>query len=204
MAGHASSSDRPPTKGEGFDRPNQRISRRRKARRETFSEVMAIAHDLEFSVARGTSTNDALQECLDRVVALFRAAAAHVDELDDDELFEMQPGPGGSVITIPNRWITLETEMRKEVEALATRMTSLGIAERKVRVEEAQALLMVAAIRDAALSIGMPHDQVRLLGAALRDRLDASHAELSPDPNHPRSSALRLSQSASTHQRAQS
>lgn len=66
----------------------------------------------------------------------------------------------------------MEREARQEVEKLASMMTQLGIAERVVRVQEAQAVLVVAAIREAAIETGLSQDQVRRLGEAIRGRLD--------------------------------
>lgn len=71
----------------------------------------------------------------------------------------------------------MEREARIEVEKLASMMTQLGIAERVVRVQEAQATLVIAAVREAAIDAGLSHDQVRSLGASLRDRLDTARVK---------------------------
>jgi hypothetical protein len=138
------------------------------------------------------STADALQQCLDRAVALWRFAAAQVDALtmlqsdmpDPDaaeEFWEVETGPNGATTVVPNRWYRMETDARAEVERLAGMMTQLGIAERTVKIEEAKAVLMVAAIRDAALAAGIPPDSVRELGIQLRARLEDARGHVETD-----------------------
>lgn len=203
MAGHNRSS-RP--------RPNQRTTTKRLARTEAFSELLATAagQDLFHQIRTGVSTADALQMCLDRAVAIWQFCADQSNKqalsvTDDGEVvgfFEIQIGPGGALTTIPNRWVGYEREARQDIERLASTMTSLGIAERTVRVAEAQATLLAASVREAAIDAGIPPEQVRLLGEALRTRLETATADVSPSPPRPRhetaqSPATLLSASAS-------
>jgi hypothetical protein len=179
MAGHSSTK----SKGEGSKPPpNQRTTRKKAARREAFRELMDHAAIADIKIRLGVSTADALQECLDRAVTIFRMAAAKVDELPEDEMFEVEVGPNGATSLVPNRWRIMEDAARVEIERLAAVMTGLGIAERRVRIEEAMAQMLVAQIRDAALAVGIPHDQVRALGAALRDRVAEASTEVEPSP----------------------
>lgn len=89
----------------------------------------------------------------------------------DDPMFEVTPNPQGPDLITRHRYSLMEEEARREIEKLAAMMTQLGIAERVVRVEEAKAALMVAAVREAAIAAGIPPDMVRSLGAALRERV---------------------------------
>jgi hypothetical protein len=158
--------------------------RRSKERSRIFRELVHVAAEQGASIHLGISTADALQECLDRAVALLRFASNQIDNLlidapddlanlgyEEDPLFEVITNPQGPDTLLPHRYLKMEEEARREVEKLAAMMTQLGIAERVVRVEEAKAALIVAAIRESALEAGISHDQVRLLGAALRRRL---------------------------------
>lgn len=155
------------------------------------AELLAISNEMGAPIHTGMTTAQALQSCLDRVVALYWFAARKVDELssslgedgevDDDEFWEVRTGPNGALSVVPNRWITYETEMRKEVEHLAGLMTQLGIAERSVRIQEAQAVMMIGAIRDAAVEAGIPAEQVRLLGEGIRARIADASASINPE-----------------------
>jgi hypothetical protein len=181
----ASTSSSKGTKGEGSKPRNQRTTRKAAARRDAFRKLMDHAATAGVSIRLGISTADALQECLDRAVALFRTAAAEVDRIPIDDLFITEISSNGSTRTVPSPWLVMEDAARKEIESLASSMTGLGIAERKVRIEEAQAQLLVASIRDAAISVGIPHDQVRALGAALRQRVEEATTDIAPRPNTP-------------------
>ena len=176
MPGRNSSA--PGSKGRGT---TTRTSRKRAARQRAFRELLEHASGAGINISLGISTADALQECLDRAVALFRFAASKVDELPEDDIFEIQVGPNGATSIVPNRWRIFEDAARAEIERLAATMTGLGIAERKVRIEEAQAALLVASIRDAAVEAGISHDQVRLLGEALRRRVEKP-IDVAPSP----------------------
>lgn len=163
-------------------------SRKSQTRSRIFRELVHIAAEQGHSIPLGVTTADALQECLDRAVALYRFAADQVDNLSTDlpegeehlsnlptsadPLFEVISNPQGPDVIQPHRYVLMEREARQEVEKLASMMTQLGIAERVVRVQEAQAVLVVAAIREAAIETGLSQDQVRRLGEAIRGRLD--------------------------------
>lgn len=155
------------------------------------------------------TTSQALQECLDRAVGLWRFADDQLDKVtitsadaDPDApfegFFEELPGPGGSVTVVPNRWYTLSKEARKDVEHLAGMMTQLGIAERHVRVEEARAVLVISAIKEAAMDAGLSNDQVKLLGASLRDKLDGASTDSPIRADGAKSVAVSRSQQRNT------
>ena len=167
--------------------------RRSEARRRLFRQAIQMAAEQGATIELGTTTADALQQCLDRAVALLRFAGQQVDgitlpdgyDLDDplassladlpahqDPYFEVTHNEQGPDIVRPHRWVAMEREARLEVEKLAAMMVQLGVAERVVRVEEAKAALMVAAVREAAMDAGIPPDQIRALGAALRARVE--------------------------------
>ncbi len=165
----------------------ERARAKSKQRSAVFRDLLEIADAQGIYVRTGTSTGDALQRCLDRAVALWEFAATQTDSfaLDSDTsdedgggFFEIQLLPGGASEWIPNKWYRVEREARQDIERLAGMMTQLGIAERHVRIQEAQAALMVAHIREAAIETGLDPDQVRLLGEALRRRVAGAVVEV--------------------------
>jgi hypothetical protein len=148
-----------------------------------------MAVEAGFPRPLNVTTGQALQEALDRAVQLWRFADSQLDLVDmeiDEEtgealgFFEELPGPGGSVVVQPNRWYELAMTARRDVEKLAGMMTQLGIAERHVKVEEARAVLVIAAIKEAAMEAGLDNDTIKLLGEKLRSKLDEAHSD-SPD-----------------------
>lgn len=182
-------------RGPGLDKvpPSPASHRRSAARRKVWRELIHIAAAQGATIEMGITTAQALQECLDRAVALMRFAAQQVDNLswpsnydpddpdslslgdlppEEDPMWEVTINEQGPNLIRPHRYVTMEREARLEVEKLAAMMTQLGVAERVVRVEEAKAALMVAAVREAALHAGFDHDQIRRLGSALRERVE--------------------------------
>lgn len=121
------------------------------------------------SVPLGANPIDVLQEVIDGAVADLRFAQEQVDRLGVDEVFR-QTAQG----TVPNEWIRLRDVYRDEVERVANNLVRNGIAERIVNIKAAEAALMVQAVQAAAIDAGIPPEQVRVLGAALRERLDQS------------------------------
>lgn len=171
--------------GKGKAAPSHRKT---EVRSRIFRELVHIAAEQGHTIPLGVSTADALQECLDRAVALYRFAASQVDAIHrpdssdtealsnlpiaEDPLFVVIPNPQGPDVIVPHRYLQMEREARQEVEKLAAMMTQLGIAERVVRVREAEAALLVGAIREAAIDAGLDNDTVRRLGEALRQRVE--------------------------------
>jgi hypothetical protein len=114
---------------------------------------------------------EVLQEILDGAVSDLRFAQSKVDALPDDEVFRATAQG-----VLPNEWIRLRDRYRDELERMTNNMVRAGIADRAVKVSEARAALMVAAVQDAALEAGISGDQVRALGVALRRRVEEQRA----------------------------
>lgn len=80
----------------------------------------------------------AMQFCLDRSVHMLRNAMEGVSDLKPDEVWR-----DTMVGRIPNEWIRLEEDLRKEVTALAARMIDLDLEGRRVALSEAMATILV-------------------------------------------------------------
>jgi hypothetical protein len=135
-----------------------------KKRRAVYAELRDAAVRYEIKV-NGTDPIEALQMCLDRAVEHWRVAMAAVDKIEEGNLFEDTING-----KMPHHWFRLENQLRQEVTRLSAAMINLGIAERQVRVQEAQAMLLAKMVRDAAVEAGLPQEQVRALGRALREQ----------------------------------
>lgn len=152
---------------------NQRTRRTRARKSAAYKDLMVRASEQGVTRKAGQTAADVLQEVLDRAVGGMRYAASEVDKLTPEKFWVTKTDAQGNVLTEPNKWYQLEQACRAEVQSLAGLMSELGIAERAVRVEEAKAALMIAAVRDAAREAGLNAGQVRALGSALRSRLEA-------------------------------
>lgn len=113
------------------------------------------------------TSQEALQETLDGMVQDLRFTQRQCDAL------EMGEGEGKywrdtMVGKIPNEWIRLRNDLRQQVAHLSLSLEAKGIAERGVRVKEAQAVLMAGMVRTAAERAGLTPQQVAALGTELR------------------------------------
>lgn len=117
---------------------------------------------------------DVLQELLDRSTGNWRWAAGQLDLVSAADFWVQKIDAQGNVLVEPNKWYQLERAAASEVERLAGMMAQLGIDERLVKVEEARAVLLISAVREAAREAGISANQVRALGSALRSRLEAA------------------------------
>lgn len=112
------------------------------------------------------SPAEALQWLVNRVVDQLKHAAHEADSLAVEEMEIMGPfGP------IPNVWIRLEADLRKELAGLAINMERVGLAERLVSLQEARAALIVQALTAAAEECGIPRSQLRSIAPAFRRHL---------------------------------
>lgn len=105
-----------------------------------------------------------LEKILDVRISELNAAQEVVDTLQPDEYFrETMVGP------IPNEWIRLRNEYRQQAETMLFKLVNAGIADRAVKVKEAQAVLLAQQVRAAAERAGLKPEQVQALGRELRD-----------------------------------
>lgn len=154
------------------DKPRKSPAARRRERKRLTNRALHVAQKeglIRLTGAEGRAKVDpvdALQLSLDRGVAMLGVLMEMVDDLTVEELFISTPfGP------VTNAYVEAEAKLRKEVHHMAARMVDIGIADRAVRVREAQAMLIVRALTEAAREAGIPRDKVRALGPALRNHL---------------------------------
>ena len=89
-----------------------------------------------------------------------------MDQLDEGDIFVQTAfGP------MENEWMRLESRFAQELTSLCVNIERVGLQERMVRIEEGKAALLVRALTEAAREAGIPRDQVRKLGPALRTQL---------------------------------
>ena len=89
-----------------------------------------------------------------------------MDQLDEGDIFVQTAfGP------MENEWMRLESRFAQELTSLCVNIERVGLQERMVRIEEGKAALLVRALTEAAREAGIPRDQVRKLGPALRAQL---------------------------------
>jgi len=115
----------------------QRKQQKRNANRKALRKARNLAL-VRGEVETGIDPSEAMQFCLDRTVHMLRNAIEGVSNLKSDEVWV-----DTMVGRIPNEWIRLEEDLRKETTALAARMIDLDLEGRRVAVTEALATILV-------------------------------------------------------------
>lgn len=113
-----------------------RQRRRRNEQRKLLREARRITGMTAVDLGR-IDPVDAIQGVLDRAYAQLVVASTEVDNLEASELWR-----DTMVGRVPNEWIRLETELRREVGNVARSMLQLDIDDRKAHAAE----LIAAAI----------------------------------------------------------
>lgn len=152
---------------------SQAARNRSKENKKAYGELVRLAAEnkIDYPVNK-VAAIDVLQELLDRCTGNWRWAAGQLDLVPPGQFWVQKIDAQGNVLVEPCKWYQLERAAASEVERLAGMVVQLGIDERLVKVEEAKAVLLISAVRDAAREAGIPANQVRALGSALRDKLE--------------------------------
>jgi FMN phosphatase YigB (HAD superfamily) len=124
-------------------------------------------------IAPELTTGELLAWALRRVHAGMLWAAQQAEAVPEDKFWVEYLDGQGNVRVEPNKWFLLERSMRDEAVKLAARMVDLGLAERMVQVEEAHAVMVASAMREACEAAGVPPEQVVRVGEELRRLLEA-------------------------------
>jgi hypothetical protein len=69
---------------------------------------------------------------------------------------------------MPNEWIRLRDDYRRELQLMAGSMIARGIAEKAVNVRAAQTALMATMVKEAMVRAGLPQAAVSRVGDELR------------------------------------
>lgn len=144
---------------------------RRRPNVKRLAEARAAVETRRSATRLNAQPADALQECIDGLVADIRLAQKMVDRLPESELWR-----DTMVGKIPHEWIRLRDDYRSQLSHLAMAMEAKGIAERRVRVDEARAVLMAQMVRTAAERAGLNGNQIKALGSALRELAQEAQA----------------------------
>lgn len=137
--------------------------RPRNAERKRLREARTVTASRRSSGRLDVASHEALQEVLDGLVQDLRFTQKMCDGIPHDKFWR-----DTMVGRIPNEWVRLRDHYREQVGHLALSIEAKGLAERSVRVKEAQAVMMAQMIREAAERAGLEPAQVNRLGDELR------------------------------------
>jgi hypothetical protein len=112
------------------------VSRRNK---KLFGEIQHMRATKDIALPPSKSMEEMLDEVRRRAYALWRYAAYEVDQLHPDDFWVQKFDAQGNILVEPHKWIQYEEACRAELEELGLKLIGLGLEERRVRIEEAEA-----------------------------------------------------------------
>jgi hypothetical protein len=141
--------------------------------RRLLAEARAVTSGRRSAARLDADPVEALQEVLDGMVADLRFSQKMVDGLSEDDLWRItyQRDLDGSLVEtgrMPNEWIRLRDDYRRELQLMAGSMIARGIAEKAVNVRAAQTALMATMVKEAMVRAGLPRAAVARVGDELR------------------------------------
>lgn len=118
---------------------------KRKAKRNAHRKALRLVRNLALTTGTPGENVDpanAMQYVLDRATHMLMNAVKGVEDLEADEIWR-----DTMVGRIPNEWIRLEDDLRKEVWGLAGKMIALDLDDRKARAAEIMAAILAPVLK---------------------------------------------------------
>jgi homospermidine synthase len=140
---------------------------KRDQRKRLLHEAMEEVGDLVAVPSRGIDPAIAIQDVLDSLVALYRYATAKVAFLAEDEYF-VDTIAGA----VPSKWIREQERLGMQIVHVAAKAAGMGLAERAVRIQEAQAAMFAVVLEEALKQQKLDFDQRRAIMAGVAEGLD--------------------------------
>ena len=116
-----------------------------------------------------------------RTADMLRFIMSQVDDLkpgnpqlnsaDVDHQWVASMDAQGNVVFEPHYAVQMEAQLRKELFDMATKAQAVGLASRRVQIQEAQMMIMGRALGEAADKAGLSETQKALLVEGLRTSL---------------------------------
>lgn len=141
--------------------------RSRVPRRRMLAEVRQEAKEFSDSLRRNIDPGEAVQEILDQIHAAWQYATMKVALLDEDDYFQTSMG-----VEVPNVWIREQERLGMQAVHVAAKASAMGLAERQVQIQEAQAALFQTVVEAALVKAGLPLDQRQNVHQAIATGLE--------------------------------
>lgn len=135
-------------------------------RRRLLVQVRQEAAEFATGLKRGQDPADAIQQVLDNMMSAYEYATQQMMELPVNEYFV--PTLGGMRL---HHWIVEQERLGLQLTHIASKAAALGLAERTVRVHEAQAALFAQVVEKVLTAAGMPLEERRVLHAAIAEEM---------------------------------
>lgn len=126
----------------------------RMKRRKMLVEIRQEAAEFSQGLKRDIDPADAVQQVLDNIMSAYQYATMKVMELPEDEYWV--DTLGGKVV---NEWLREQERLGLQAVHIAGKASSMGLAERQVRLQEAQAAIFASIVDEALKALGLGTEQ---------------------------------------------
>lgn len=147
----------------------QKTLGQRMQRRRLLAEVREEAAEFAQGIRSNMDPAEAVQEVLDHIMAAYRYATEKMFTLTEDEYWVETLGGKRQ-----NEWITEQERLALQVVHIAGKASSMGLAERQVRLQEAQAAIFAQLVEAALQAAGIDSDKRR----AVHERIAAGMEDI--------------------------
>ena len=131
--------------GKNNSKSKESVAARRQTKRRSQRKALREARAIALTTGTPEENIDpgnAMQFILDRATHMLTQAIIGVEDLNPDEVWV-----DTMVGKIPNEWIRLEEDLRKEVWGIAGKMITLNIDDRKARAAEIMASILAPVLK---------------------------------------------------------
>lgn len=144
--------------GKKNSKSKESVAARRQTKRRSQRQALREARNMALTTGtpeENIDPSNAMQFILDRATHMLANAISGVENLEADEIWRET-----MVGKIPNEWIRLEEDLRKEVWMIAGKMITLNIDDRKARAAEVMASVMAPVIKSILDSLNLTDEQL--------------------------------------------
>jgi hypothetical protein len=141
-------------------------------RRKLLVEVRQEAAEFAQGLKRNADPAEAVQEVLDNLISAYQYATQKMMELPTDEYWV--DTLGGKVV---HEWIREQERLGLQVVHVAGKASAMGLAERQVRLQEAQAAIFASVVDEVLKSLGLGTEQRYKAHELIAARLDGDILE---------------------------
>lgn len=119
-------------------------------RRRMLLQVKEEAREFAEGISNRTDPAEAVQAVLDHIYAAYQYATQQMFSLTEDEYWRETLGG-----RVPHEWIREQERLALQVVHIAGKASGMGLAERMVRIQEAQAGMFALVVDQVLKELGM-------------------------------------------------
>mgnify|MGYP006150958511 CR=1 FL=1 len=139
----------------------------RMTNRRLMLEVRKEASEFAEGLARNVDPASAVQFVLDNIASAYEYATQQMWTIPEEEYW--RDTIAGK---IPHEWVREQERLGLQLVHVAGKAAAMGLAERQVRMQEAQAAIFATVVEAVLVEVGLDGDKRRLVHQGIAMRLD--------------------------------